>query len=333
MALVTYNATLVEWENIIRVKLKVTNPSLLKSGSLGILTNYLAGIKYDTLQFYTKIFQEMNVGLAQDFNSMLYHSSVYGTELEFAVPSILNSAIIIPEIALGNTSQIIYTIPRYSSFIDANGFHFIFESEIRFEVNSSRITATAWNPQYGTRTLTITKTNNPNIPGTNIYLIHNSDALQYRREFYLFEVPQYDVGDTYDFSIAINEVSSLKGLQAWLNTGDSINQSEIFKFERIDPEEITGYEAPDRDLNLTDLNIRYYKFDSSVRDQDIFLEITENSLNFETGNGTHGMVLPAGAQILIEIQKTDGVSGNVPNSEYLLPNISVTEKFSSGLVD
>jgi len=80
MALVNYQTTLKEWENIIRVKMKVTNPALLKSGALGVLTNYLAGIKYDALQFYSKTFQELNVGLAQDFNSMLYHSSIYGAD-------------------------------------------------------------------------------------------------------------------------------------------------------------------------------------------------------------------------------------------------------------
>jgi len=333
MALVSYNSTLTEWENIIRVKLKVTNPILIKSGALGVLTNYLAGIKYDSLEFYSKVFQEMNVGLAQDFNSMLYHSTIYGTKLEFAVPSTLSSTIIVPEVTLGNVDELIYIIPRYATFNDSNGMNYIYISEIRLSVSNSGIYATAWNPQQGTKKLTITKAANPNLPQNYVYLIHNSDAQQYKRDFYTEMVPSYDVGDSFSFSIGIDSVLKLKEVNAWINTGDKLNDTQLLKLRQMDPEDIEGAEFDGIDAEIKKLNIKFYKFDSSVRDQDIFLELFENSLSFETGDGVHGAVLQSKSQLIIEVDTTEGSLGNVANSEYLLSNISVTEKYAGGLVD
>jgi len=333
MALVSYNATLSEWENIIKINLKVTNPILLKSGALGVLSNYLAGIKYDTLEFYSKTFQEMNVGLAQDFNSMLYHSSIFGIELEFAVPAVLTSAIIVPETALGTIDSLTYTIPRYTSFSDSNSLVYLFESEIRVKITPSSIIASAWNPQYGTRKLTITKVANPNIPGTFLYMIYNSDALQYKRDFFLYDIPAYDVGEMYSFAATISNINKLKGVRAWLNTGEKIGQQELLDMEKMDPNDIIDADFSNVNPELEDLNIKYYKFDSSVRDKDLFLELQETSLNFETGDGIHGAILPANSQIIIEVDITEGVYGNIPNSEFLINDITVTERFADNAVD
>jgi len=68
----TFNQTLDQYEDIVRVNMKVTNPTLLKSGTLGVITNYIANLKFDTYQFYTKVFKEMNIGLAEDFKSLLF---------------------------------------------------------------------------------------------------------------------------------------------------------------------------------------------------------------------------------------------------------------------
>jgi len=332
MALVTYNTTLNEWENIIRVKLKVSNPILLKSGSLGILTNFLAGIKYDTLQFYSKAFQEMNVGLAQDFNSMLYHSTVYGTELEFATPATLSSSLIIPELTLAQVDEIVYTIPRYTSFADTNGLNFIYDSEIKLSITNQGLKASAWNPIKGIQSLAISKAPNPNVPGLNVFLIHNSEASQYTREFHSYVVPSYAVGDSYQFSIGIESVQNLKGTRAWLNTGRHLTSNELALLEKMDPDTVAGSFADPsdglEDANITDLDIKYYKFDSSVRDQTLFLEIYETSLGFETGDGTHGSIIPAGSQLIIEIQQTQGKLGNIPNAEYLINNATVDEKYN-----
>jgi hypothetical protein len=323
MALVTYETTLTEWENIIRVKLKVANPALLKSGALGILANYLAGIKYDTLQFYTKALQESNVGLAQDFNSMLYHSTIFGTELEFAVPATLSSSIVVPEVSVAGTDLLIYTIPRHTPFVDTNGLDYIFISEIKMEFSATGLKATSWNPQNGTRKLTVTKAPNPNVPGAYVYLVHNSDAQQYKKEFWYYNIPEYNVGESFSSSIGIENIIELKELNAWVNNGESLTQEQKFALELMDPDDIEGAFSEDG-VNLKRLNIRFYKFSSSARDQDIFFDIFETSISFETGDGIHGSILPAGSELIIDVETTKGEDGNVPNAEYLLTNVAMS---------
>jgi len=332
MALVSYNSTLLEWENIIRVKLKVSNPTLLKSGSLGILTNFLAGIKYDAFQFYSKAFQELNIGLAQDFNSMLYHSSIFGAELKFAIPATLSSSLVIPELRLAQVEEIVYTIPRYTTFSDTNGINFIYESEVKLSITNQGLVGTSWNPKSGIRNLAVTTAPNPNLPNTNVYLIHNAEVKQYVREFRSFITPDYSVGESYEFSIGIENIKNIKEVRAWLNTGRHLTTPELDLLEKMDPDSIIGSFADPsdgiEDASIIDVPIKYYKFGSSVRDLDIFLEINETSLSFETGDGTHGQVIPAGSQLIIEVQQTQGVNGNVPNAEYIINNATVDEKYN-----
>ncbi len=330
MALVNYNTTLSEWENIIRVQLKVANPALLKSGALGVLANYLAGIKYDSLQFYTKAFQEMNIGLAQDFNSMLYHSTIYGTELEYAVPATLNSSLVIPEIRLAEIDSLTYTIPRYNTFSDTNNKAFTYVSEIKVIIKGDTIKATSWSPAYGTRKLTVTKAPNPNVPGTYVFLVHNDQAQQYVREISSYIVPEYDIGDSFEFSVGIESITTVKDVLAWVNTGTKLNSFQLEQLKEMDPDNIEG-SFFDEGARIEKIDIKFYKFDSSLRDKDLFLEIYENSLNFETGDGIHGAVMPKNAQIIVETDFTEGRNGNIPNSEYIINNIEVVEEYQNGV--
>jgi hypothetical protein len=331
MALVTYNSTLTEYENIVRTKLKVVNPTLIKSGALGILTNYLAGIKYDAFQLYTKAFQEMNVGLAQDFNSMLYHSSIFNAELGFAKPSTLTSSLVLPEIRLAEVEEVIYTIPRFTTFVDNNDLNFTFISEIKLTINNKGMKGVAWNPETGNTNLSITKAPNPNIPGSNVYLIYNNDAQQYTRTFQDFIVTQHNVGETFQFSIGISNVNKLKETHVWINSGVHLTGVELQSLSGLDQVDIEGSFAS-KGANITKMNIKYYKFDSSLSDQDIFLEILDSSLNFETGDGLHGALQQPGHQIIVEIQETEGIQGNISNSEYIVSNANVQEKYSNGYI-
>ena len=55
--MVTLEMTKLDFEEKIKNYLDITNPILLKSGVLGLLTDYLANIKYDMAQYYTKTFR------------------------------------------------------------------------------------------------------------------------------------------------------------------------------------------------------------------------------------------------------------------------------------
>jgi hypothetical protein len=294
----------------------------------------MAGIKFDVLQFYTKTFQEMNPGLAQDFNSMLYHGSIYGAEIEFAKPAILTSSLVIPELNLSNVNELVYNIPRNTTFVDNNGYNFITVSDIRISVKKDVVTATSWNKEYGTRKLTITKAPNPNYPTGYIYLIHNSDIQQYKRDFYSFDVTKYDLGTFLEFNIGIDDYTKIKKIKAWINTGDRVNLLDLYSY---DTDEIKENFQPDNgnlpyDPQFEDIDVLFYKFNSTLRDNVIFLEITERSLNFETGDGIYGRILPAGSELIIEVQTTEGDKGNIPNSEFIISNVNVQEFYVNNYV-
>lgn len=330
MALESYAATLNEWENIIRVNMRVTNPTLLKSGALGILANFLAGIKYDALQFYSKTFQEMNVGLAQDFNSMLYHSTVYGAEIEFANPATLSSSLIVPEIQVQQIEELVYEIPRFKTFSDTNGISFTFVSDIKIVVTKGTITATAWN-ESGSRNLTVTKAANPNIPGSYVYLIHNAEAQQYKREFHSFIVPEYGVGESYIFSVGVGDIRTLKDLKAWLNIGDPVD--DLNRIDKLGPEDITALNLdPNNNYNFIPMNIKYHKFDSSIRENNLFATLYEASIQFETGNGFNGLIPPPNSQIIVGTETSLGEQGNIQNAEFLVTDVFVKELYNGSAI-
>jgi len=330
MALESYNATLNEWENIIRVKMKVTNPTLLKSGALGILTNYLAGIKYDALQFYSKTMQEMNVGLAQDFNSMLYHSTIYGAEITFAKPAILSSSIVIPEIQLKDVEELIYRIPMYKTFNDTNGMAFTVVSDIKIKVTKNGLHATSWNPSE-TKALTVTKAPNPNVPGAYVFLVHNSDIEQFQRNFSSFNIPEYSAGESVSFTVGVEDIRQLKEINAWLNIGEPVE--DLRAIDKLSTEQISDLSLdPTNNYNFIPMNIKYFKFDSSIRENNLFATLYEASIEFETGNGFNGIIPPANSQIIIETQISKGDQGNIPNSEFLISDIPVQEKYTNSLI-
>ena len=322
MAINNYATTLRQWENIIRVNLKVTNPALLKSGALGILSNYLASIKFDTLQYYAKAFQEMNLGLAQDFNSMLYHASIYGASIEFATASVLTATLIIPEISLAHINSLTYVIPKNIEFIDTNGIVFTTTSQIKIEQGPLNISATVWDEINGIRKLSITKTPNPNIPGKYLYLVHTSGFKQSQRSFYsdIVDVEPI-VGNSFQFDIGIEDLQGIESVRSWANTGENLQIEDLVTKDTD--------RLAENNSNIEEYNIKFYKFESSNRDEDLFLEMFTNNLNFQTGDGIHGALPSSGTQIITEIKSTQGSSGNVPNSEFLLTNVHVTERWSN----
>ncbi len=322
MAINNYTTTLKEWENIIRVNLKVANPALLKSGALGILSNYLASIKFDTLQYYSKTFQEMNPGLAQDFNSMLYHASIYGAEIQFATASVLSATLIVPEIQMSNVQTMVYEIPRNLKFTDTNDVQFITTSDIRIEQNQLNIIATTWDALNGTQKLSITKAPNPHVPGKYVFLVHTNVFQQFSRSFYTKAITEDPVvGQNYEFDIGIPQLNEIKKVSAWLNTGVP---KTLIELNSANMDTISNL-----DIEVEPMNIKFYKFESSNRDLDLFLEMFPNSLSFDTGDGIHGALPPQGSQIIVETQTTRGSAGNVPNSEFLIANVNVTEKWGN----
>lgn len=324
MNLKTFETTLGEYQDTVRINLKVQNPTLLKSGALGILTNYLAVMKYDTATYYNKIFSEMNIGLASDFKSMLFHSTIYNTEIELAKPSVFGVSFIIPEINLSDVDYVKYTIPKNKTFRDKNGVPFVIKDEITIELTTKAVKGYSWSQSQGKRELNIIRTQNPKIPGSFIYLINYQNVEQYERNFYKFLVPDYAVGDAFSFSVAIQNFIMLKDVNVWLNESPADNPIKLYDLDRTDSTLISKV------FNTEEFNTKYYNYSSSRYDLDIFVDIQQTSLKFTTGDGINGKLLKAGNEIIIESQITLGENGNLQNTEFMVEDVIIQELRKNG---
>jgi hypothetical protein len=317
--------TQTEFRNIIQDKLNVTNPTLLKSGVLGVITEYLANIKYDVANYYNTLFREMNPSLARDFNSMLFHSSIYDTQLKFADPAKFNISIIIPEIPITNVSTMEFNIPSNFTFIDDNNNNFIIMD--RIEIIQSDTSVTAFKYSKTTKTqLLVTVAPDPTKENANIFLVHYDNVQQLKRTYKKIVVPEYEIGTTYKFNINITDYKNIKSIRTWLNpyTEEQLPLEIIQKYE---PDEIKSAFGTDEFSN------KFFKFKSNRLSLDLFMNIFDTSIAFETGDGRVGKYLNLNDEILICIEETLGEAGNFNNLSFILSDIDTKITTESNLVD
>jgi hypothetical protein len=96
----TLNQTMLTYEKIISDNLRVDNPILLKTGVLGTFANIFANLKYDANLYFSKLIKEINPATAEDFSSLLFHSSILGQKIDFALPATFDITFIIPDIQI-----------------------------------------------------------------------------------------------------------------------------------------------------------------------------------------------------------------------------------------
>ena len=310
--MVSIETTRLHFEELITKNLNVSNPALLKSGVLGLLTDYLTNIKYDLSQYYTKVFREMNPGLAQDFNSMLFHSTIYRTDIKLATPATFSVSFIIPEITSENIKYQIYKIDKNFTFTDTNGIDYLIPDEIEIQCSHNNYKAYVY---YSTmrKELSITKAPDPINAGKYVYLVNYDNVKQLKRTLKKIVVPHYNIGTSENFAQTIEDYTGLVSVKAWYNeTGTPANLSVIEKYEAETISQIFDYEQ---------FNIKYYKFGSTRFDLDLFLKIYQNSITLETGNGIIGKYLKANNEIILEVITTLGEKGNLKNTSFLLNDI------------
>lgn len=315
----TFEVTQREFEELIQNNLNITNPILLKSGVLGILTNYFTNIKFDIQQYYSKIFREMNPGLAQDFNSLLFHSTIYKSDIKLATPAQFNVSFIVPEIAFDNLRYQIFNIDKNTTFKDTSGIDYMIPERIQITMSATRVQAFAFT-NIDKRELSITRAPDPINEGSYIYLINYNGVLQQTKELRKIIVPYYNIGESFSFSQSIPNYTGLVSTNAWLNTSDT--PASLDSISILDTNEIEIVK------NYPRFGMKYYKFGSSAYDLDLFLQIYNNSITFETGDGRTGMYLSANSEIILEIITTLGESGNLSNMQFLLSDVQ-TESIST----
>jgi len=317
--------TKTEFRNIIQDQLNITNPVLLKSGVLGVLADYLTNIKFDLANYYNSLFREMNPSLARDFNSMLFHSSIFDTQLQFAKAASFDISIIIPEIAIKNVEYMEFTIPQNFKFKDSNNIDFMIMDRIEIKQSENQVTAFKYTKTSKIQLL-VTLAPDPTKAGKNIYLVHYDNVLQMKRSYKKIVVPDYNIGDTFNFNINVSDYKNIKSLHSWLNVYNH-DKIQMALVDRYSPEDIKNVFKVDKMTN------KFFKFKSNRLSLDLFLNIFDTSVSFETGDGRIGKHLHTNDEIIICVEETLGLKGNFNNLSFILPDIQTKIHNKNGLID
>ena len=316
--------TLREYEDIFRDTLKVSNPALLKTGALGTLVNIFANIKYDNAIYYNKLLREMNPATATEFSSLLFHSSILNYNITFGTPAHMQISFLVPEFRLREAEIVTYDIKRDTIFIDQQGLNYTLEEDIKIFVNNTVLTAKRYS-DLEINDLEVTKVKNPLNDSLNMYMVEYNGLRQYKRTFQKFNIPDYDIGENYSFSIDIPSMDDIYEITAWIRRKAHL-QDDIL----IDTLYLTSTENIKSTNGLKQMHIKYNKFNASQFDDNLYLKIASNQLIFSIGDGINGRKLFAGDQIIIETKLTKGFDGNVHSAEMNLEDILVTSEDEGG---
>jgi hypothetical protein len=186
-------------------------------------------------------------------------------------------------------------------------------------MSSVKVQAFAYDTQ-NKKELSITRAPDPMNEGNYIYLVNYTGVLQQTKEIKKIIIPDYNIGETFSFSHSIKDYIGLVSTNAWWN--NSGTPALIETISDLSTDEIESVKKYQK------FGIKYYKFGSSAYDLDLFLQIFNNSITFETGDGRTGAYLTPGTEIILEVVTTLGDEGNLNNMQFLLQDIP-TETIST----
>ena len=315
--------TMLEYEELVRENLKVKNPALLKTGVLGTLINIMGHIKYDAALYYQKLLRELNPATAEDFDSLLFHSAILDYKIKYAIPATSTINIVVPESTLRSAETLTYNVDKDTTLIDANGLYYQLEEDVKIYVTNSNLSAERIG-RDGTFGLEINKIPNPLKTTENIYLVEYTGLKQYKREFTLVTVPDYNIGTDITQIINIDSYKNIYEINVYLQ--DTNNYNTITE----DALRIRNSANIVDTFKLRTLQVKYNKFNASQFDEDIYLSIQSNQLVFTYGNGINGKKLSIGQKLIFEIKTTYGSLGNVNNIEIIAPNLLVQSEDQGG---
>lgn len=316
--------TMKNYEDIFRDTLKVNNPALLKTGALGALVNIFSNIKYDTAIYYNKLLRELNPATATEFNSLLFHSSILNYNITFGLPAELTINFIIPEFQVRTSELVTYEINKDTQFRDNSGLEYTLEEDVKIFINNSVVTAKRYSDSE-INELEVSRVRNPLNTSQFMYMVEYAGLKQYAREFQITNIPDYNVGESYTFSINIENLSNIYEINAWIKREAHLKEKLfVDDLYRISSENIKYFS------DLKEMKIKYNKFNASQFDDNLYLKITDNQLIFTIGDGINGRKLNPGDQIVIEAKLTKGQAGNVATSEINLENILISSEDAGG---
>lgn len=318
----TLDQTLVRYEKLVSDQLKVDNPILLKTGVLGTLANIFANVKYDANIYFNKLIKEINPATAEDFSSLLFHSSILNQNIDFAIPATFDITFIVPDIKITDNQLITYTISRNNTLTDTYGFKYTLENDIHIYISGSGVQGKAFTNE-GLQALKVDKVVNPTSNNSYIYLVSYSGLRQYQREFHTFAVPEYNVGEAVTFTIPVNK-ENIYDIRVWYKPTQESNTTDLANYNLTETE-LYGYDSNDLSIKfgLNELNVKYSKHLSTQYDNDVFMNIKDDLLEFQIGDGYNGQKRLTGETIYIEVKTTKGEEANINSTEWVVNKVLV----------
>ncbi len=322
----TIENTNLKFQEMIRKNLKVNNPALLKTGTLGTIANIFGNVKYDTAGYYQKLLKETNPATLTEFNSLLFHSSLMDYNIEFSTPAISEISIIIPDVHVQENYIQIYTIKQNSILVDKNGLNYTLEKDIKVYLTTNKIQAKEFiNGKINQ--LEVDTIPNPQNTSTNIHLVKIQGLKQYKRTIEAQIIPNFGFGSSYVFSLPIDQIKNIYSIEAFLQK-DSLNKEELSVFQLSN----STSDKFGTDFGLERLNIKYSKFNSSQFQNDLYIGIKENLIQFEVGNGIEGQKLNLGDKVIVDVKTTNGEEGNTNSIDINVENVLIEIENEFGIV-
>lgn len=302
-------------QNFISSELKVSNPTLLKTGILGALVNAITIIKSDNANFLNGLMKEVSPATAETYKSLFFHATVKNIDISFSTPATFALSFIIPEITLTNGQVLKYTIGREVQLEDENGYGFTLEDPIEIYVTNGMVRGRKYLPDK-IEELDVYRVKHPLDVSQYIYLV-NTEVKQYDRKFKVVTIPELRE-DGYTFNMELPSIDNIYQINAWRRSGESLASSLV-------TDDFRTYKSEDLDVvyELIPLDIKYTKSLSNQTDNHIFVNFNDTSIVFTTGDGINGRKPKLNENIVIELKSTQGRYGNLPSTQFNVGDILV----------
>ena len=302
-------------QNFISSELKVSNPTLLKTGILGALVNAITIIKSDNANFLNGLMKEVSPATAETYKSLFFHATVKNIDISFSAPATFALSFIIPEITLTNGQVLKYTIGREVQLEDENGYGFTLEDPIEIYVTNGMVRGRKYLPDK-IEELDVYRVKHPLDVSQYIYLV-NTEVKQYDRKFKVVTIPELRE-DGYTFNMELPSIDNIYQINAWRRSGESLASSLV-------TDDFRTYKSEDLDVvyELIPLDIKYTKSLSNQTDNHIFVNFNDTSIVFTTGDGINGRKPKLNENIVIELKSTQGRYGNLPSTQFNVGDILV----------
>jgi hypothetical protein len=261
-----------------------------KLGIIGFFINLLGNIRYDSTQYYQKLFMESNVSTAVDENNLYIHSSIFGYTPLLATPSTAEGSFTFDFANLPNSNVSKRTVIVKNINFEIDGIYFKTNVDYKFVEEDDTYYCIVYF-EDGSIKYVPASSSSIEVPFYNMY--------QNIEETEIIEIPSYDLYSFYNYKLDISPYY-LSNLQIYIKEESSLD-NELYSLKLV-------------------------KYLSNSSSKDYFLNIlSTNIFNIEFGSGINGKHIPNSTATIVKTL-TLGEQGHLNND--ITINVSPTTTIS-----